>query len=173
MTDKKERILQTALELFANDGYNATSTSKIARLAEVSEGLIFRHFDNKEGLLQAIIQDAEERISRMFAPIIFEDNPKQVIRKVIENPYKISQSEYDFWKLQFKLKWEEKYNNPHKMQPLIDKLTWAFEALGYPHADYEAQLLNQAIESLSIAVLRDGATVDPGFRDFLLAKYGV
>ena len=41
MTDKKEKILNAALELFANDGYNVTSTSKIAKTAGVSEGLIF------------------------------------------------------------------------------------------------------------------------------------
>ncbi|MFT5243346.1 MAG: AcrR family transcriptional regulator, partial [Psychroserpens sp.] len=43
MTDKKEQILKSALELFANEGVNATSTNKIAKYAAVSEGLIFRH----------------------------------------------------------------------------------------------------------------------------------
>ena len=44
---KKEQILNAALELFANDGFTATSTSKVAKRAGVSEGLIFRHFGNK------------------------------------------------------------------------------------------------------------------------------
>ena len=51
MTEKQENILNTALELFAKDGYDATSTSKIAKCAGVSEGLIFRHYGSKDGLL--------------------------------------------------------------------------------------------------------------------------
>jgi AcrR family transcriptional regulator len=51
MTEKKELILQTALRLFSEQGYEATPTNRIAKEAGVSEGLIFRHFENKEGLL--------------------------------------------------------------------------------------------------------------------------
>ena len=48
MTDKQEKILQAALELFAKEGFKGTSTNKIAKKAGVSEGLIFRHFENKD-----------------------------------------------------------------------------------------------------------------------------
>ena len=54
MTNKKEKILLTALELFANEGFKSVTTSKIAKEAGVSEGLIFRHFENKKGLLNAL-----------------------------------------------------------------------------------------------------------------------
>ena len=47
MIDRKEKILQSALELFAKEGFTATSTSKIAKHAGVSEGLIFRHFGSR------------------------------------------------------------------------------------------------------------------------------
>ncbi|MEM6542898.1 MAG: helix-turn-helix domain-containing protein, partial [Bacteroidota bacterium] len=56
MTAKQEKILNAALELFAHEGYNVVSTSKIAQKAGVSEGLIFRHFESKQGLLNAILQ---------------------------------------------------------------------------------------------------------------------
>jgi len=44
MTEKQEKIIKSALELFALEGYAATSTRKAAERAGVSEGLIFRHF---------------------------------------------------------------------------------------------------------------------------------
>ena len=106
------------------------STSKIAKKAGVSEGLIFRHFENKKGLLDAIVADAQRRLNEVFSHILFEDDPKEVIRKTIVLPFemaKIDKVEKDFWKLQFILKWQEEYNNPHKMKPIIDKLIWAFE----------------------------------------------
>ncbi len=61
MTEKQEKILQSALELFAKEGFHATSTNKVAKHAGVSEGLIFRHFGNKEGLLQAILAEGRAR----------------------------------------------------------------------------------------------------------------
>jgi AcrR family transcriptional regulator len=47
---RTDQILQAAGKLFASQGYHATSTREIARLADVSENTLFRHFDNKEEL---------------------------------------------------------------------------------------------------------------------------
>ena len=56
MTEKKQHILESALKLFSKEGYEATSTRSIAQEAGVSEGLIFRHFQNKEGLLKYLLE---------------------------------------------------------------------------------------------------------------------
>jgi AcrR family transcriptional regulator len=47
---RTDKILQAAGVLFARQGYHGTSTREIARLADVSENTLFRHFDNKEEL---------------------------------------------------------------------------------------------------------------------------
>jgi AcrR family transcriptional regulator len=127
MTEKQEQILSAALELFANVGYNATSTNAIAQKAGVSEGLIFRHFKNKQGLLDALVREAEAKIAGLVSHIIEEDDAKAVLRKTIQLPFLVRKNEYDFWRLQFKLKWEKEYDDPKKMKPLTDKLTWAFK----------------------------------------------
>lgn len=171
MTDKKENILSAALELFANEGYNATPTSRIAREAGVSEGLIFRHFGNKAGLLRAIMEDVETRIGQLFAPIIAQTDPKEVIRSIIVLPFEIDESEYDYWKLQFILKWAQEYNHPNKMKPLFDKLTWAFRQLGYGQPEKEAFLLNLIIDAISTGILRDGKHTQEPMQEFLLEKY--
>ena len=173
LTDKKENILSAALELFANEGYNATSTSSIAKKAGVSEGLIFRHFKNKKGLLDALMEDAEARIGKLLAPVIFESDPKKAIRKIILLPFSIDQAEYDFWRLQFILKWQKEYNNPQKMKPLVDKLSWAFSELKYEEPEEEAKLLNMLIDTISSGILRDGLESQLPLKSFLLKKYGV
>ena len=43
MTEKQEKILNSAIQLFAKEGYNAVSTRSIAHKAGFSESLIFRH----------------------------------------------------------------------------------------------------------------------------------
>ena len=47
----KLKISSAACELFCEKGYSATSTSEIAKRAEVSEGTIFRYFATKKDLL--------------------------------------------------------------------------------------------------------------------------
>ena len=174
MTDKQERILDAALELFANEGFASTPTSKIAKKAGVSEGLIFRHYENKQGLLDALIREAEVRLGKIFGPILFESDPKLVIRKTIELPFReLDSREMDFWKLQFILKWQPEYNNPDKMKPLIDKLEAAFKELNYREPANEAALLNHIIESVSTEILKGNMDQSSSFMDFLLRRYEV
>lgn len=50
------RILDAATELFAERGYAASTTREIARCAGVNEVTVFRHFENKVGILKAMGQ---------------------------------------------------------------------------------------------------------------------
>jgi AcrR family transcriptional regulator len=52
-----ERILRVGKSLFANRGYEHTSTSSIARQAGTSESQLMKHFGSKAGLLEAIFID--------------------------------------------------------------------------------------------------------------------
>ncbi|HEX9941559.1 MAG TPA: helix-turn-helix domain-containing protein [Thermoanaerobaculia bacterium] len=60
----RDRILQAGRELFAEDGYENTTTSAIARMAGTSESQLIKHFGSKEGLLEAIFDDAWRRMAQ-------------------------------------------------------------------------------------------------------------
>ena len=49
--DKRERLIRAARELFKTKGFQATTTSEIAELADVAKGTLFFHAKSKEGLL--------------------------------------------------------------------------------------------------------------------------
>lgn len=57
MTSKKEKILQTALELFTEQGFKATTTKEIALKSGVAEGLIFYYFKDKNELLHQLTRE--------------------------------------------------------------------------------------------------------------------
>ncbi len=173
MTEKQEKIVQAALELFAQEGYHATSTSKVARAAGVSEGLIFRHFGNKEGLLAAIIKIGEQRLRDLYADIVLATNPKEVIRKALEMPFLVEESDYEFWNLQFKLKWELPGYDPSKMEPLQVALTNAFRKLDYTFPKLEAEFLIHALDGIGSALLKGGISDKSTLKEFLLDKYQV
>ena len=50
-TETRTRILKSALKLFAQNGYDGTSTRDLAEHAKVAEGTLFRHFANKKAIL--------------------------------------------------------------------------------------------------------------------------
>ena|SRR5436305_7006591 len=58
----RDRILQAGRELFAEDGYEHTTTSAIARRAGTSESQLIKHFSSKEGLLAGIFDQAWQRM---------------------------------------------------------------------------------------------------------------
>lgn len=53
-TPSRERLLFHALNLFAANGYESTSTASISRLAGTSESQLVKHFGGKAGLLEEI-----------------------------------------------------------------------------------------------------------------------
>lgn len=171
MTEKQEKILQAALQLFAKEGYNATSTSKVAKLAGVSEGLIFRHFGNKEGLLQAILEFGADKLKELVVDIVMEPEPTEVIRKAIQIPVNIDNADFDFWKLQFKLKWELEVNSDKKMEPLHMALSNAFRKLNYESPELEASIIILFIDGIGSSILKGSALHVNGLIQLLLKKY--
>ena len=55
---KKKKLIETALRLFAEQGYDGTTTLQISREARVTEPLIYYHFKGKEELFTHILNEA-------------------------------------------------------------------------------------------------------------------
>lgn len=53
--ERREQILQKALDHFSKHGFKGTTTKRIAEAAGVSEAIIFRHFASKDELYWAIL----------------------------------------------------------------------------------------------------------------------
>ena len=56
----KEKILNAALSLFAENGYDGTSVEQIAELVGIKAPSLYKHFKGKEDILNALIDIAEE-----------------------------------------------------------------------------------------------------------------
>ncbi len=66
MPPGKKRALATAIELFASQGFDGTSTLQIAAQAGVSQATIFKYFKTKEDLLLAILEPVIPKIKDEF-----------------------------------------------------------------------------------------------------------
>lgn len=63
---RRAQIVDVALELFAARGYDATSLASVARAVEISQPGLLHHFNGKEALLAAVL---DERDQRAFAAV--------------------------------------------------------------------------------------------------------
>ncbi len=61
----RERILDAAARVMREQGVAHATTKEIARAAGCSEALLYRHFDDKQGLFMAVLQ---ERLPRFDLP---------------------------------------------------------------------------------------------------------
>ena len=61
MGDTKERILLTSLQLFAQRGYAAVSVSDIAGALGITKGALYRHFESKQAIFDAILARMAQR----------------------------------------------------------------------------------------------------------------
>lgn len=77
VTDKREAILAAALELFVERGFFGTAVPEIAEKAGVGAGTIYRYFDNKEALVNALFRQQKQE----FAQRVLADFPKTPIAR--------------------------------------------------------------------------------------------
>ncbi|UUZ81816.1 TetR family transcriptional regulator [Paenibacillus sp. P26] len=61
--NKRTDILEAALSLFAERGYDGTTVPAIAEQAKVGAGTIYRYFENKEVLVNSLFQECVEQLA--------------------------------------------------------------------------------------------------------------
>jgi AcrR family transcriptional regulator len=55
---RRAQILDAARKLFADNGFHATTTREIAAAADLNDGLLYRHFQDKQAILDALVTEA-------------------------------------------------------------------------------------------------------------------
>jgi TetR/AcrR family transcriptional regulator, fatty acid metabolism regulator protein len=71
--EKRQRILDAAVVVFARTGYHTSRVGDIAEEAGVAHGLLYHYFPSKEAVLQAIFQDNWAQLVGRFRAIAASD----------------------------------------------------------------------------------------------------
>ena len=61
-SDRRQQLLEIALDFFSRKGFEGTTTKQIAAAAGVTEAIIFRHFPNKQALYTAVLDYKHESV---------------------------------------------------------------------------------------------------------------
>jgi AcrR family transcriptional regulator len=93
-------LLEAAVQVFSERGYDAATTREVAKRAGVSEGLIQRYFDGKAGLLVAILQSfAAEEAEMGLAQLPYRDSLEEEILQILTSTCKGHQEHNSFIKV--------------------------------------------------------------------------
>jgi AcrR family transcriptional regulator len=156
--ENKEKILFTAMQLFARNGFHKTSAALIAREAGISHGLMFYHFGSKEGLLKEIIAYCVLKIGGIIS--LNEKEPP--LRQLEAMSYRFRDSlenETHFWELYHSLAFQPDMKDGLAREliaafdPYREQLIRIFEQLGYINARDTMQQFEAMRQGITVSFL--------------------
>ena len=175
----KAKIIETALTLFAEQGYHGTSISLIAKKAEVSKGLMYNYFHSKEDLLNAILEDAYRHGDEITQLMVQAKTPQDQIQVVIEQSFKWAVEEHaEYSKMMMSLSLQ--VGKFPKVQQMVDAkiegmrgfYVHLFEGLGFENPEMEAYAFGATMDGIGLQMASVGDKIGMDrMKQFLIEKY--
>ena len=92
--DRRDQIIDAAMQVFAQKGFTRATNKDIAREAGITPGLIYYYFESKEDLLKSIIETrSPAQLMTTLPPQVFELPPEVFLRMLILRALSIIESE--------------------------------------------------------------------------------
>lgn len=156
---KKELIMETALELFAANGFHATSMSQIAKKAGISKGLAYNYFESKFEILEEILETCSAKIYENLDinhdGVLTEDEFFYFIKKT----FQLINSNKRFWKLytsvvmQTNLLEEKNRNMADKLTPVLNLFRNFLISKGSQDPDGDIIVIGTLIKGASMIMI--------------------
>ena len=155
--EKRQLIMNTALELFANNGYENTSVGDIAKAAGISKGLLYNYFRSKEELLETILNQGIDDLMNNFdlnKDGILECYELEIF---IEKSFKMLDENRTFWKLFYSVSLQSSVFRliekriDEIYEPIMKIMVNYFSSAGYENPYMETVFFQSLLDGISFA----------------------
>ncbi|MDZ7744055.1 MAG: TetR/AcrR family transcriptional regulator [Bacteroidota bacterium] len=175
---KKKLILDSALDLFANQGFHATSISSIAKKAKISKGLLYNYFESKEKLLMEIMNSGIQEFIDYF-----DTNEDGILsdsefKYFIEMSLLTLKSRTNYWKLYFALALQPTVFSilKKKYRKLIEStlaiMEEYFKNKGYKNPKMQALMFGAFMDGISLNYVMDPENFQlEEIKDYVIKSY--
>ena len=156
---RRTEIMDAAMILFMEKGYTNTTTQDIVDKVNISRGLLYYHFKNKEDILYCLVERYSDRLLKDIYSIVYDEDKSAIekIRSFIDITIISSQNitvEDTVLQKTVELK-ENQYMIDKLSHKLVEKLTVYFE-----------KIINQGIDEKNFSVKYPAETAE-----FLMTAY--
>ena len=81
---RREQLIGVAREIFAENGYEATSMEEISERARVSKPIVYEHFGSKEGIYAVIIDREVRALVDRIKSALSPGHPRRTIVRAVD-----------------------------------------------------------------------------------------
>ncbi len=122
--EQRARILEGARKVFAQKGMAATM-AEVAAAAEVSQGLAYRYFANKEAIFKELLEQAVQAGLAATSRILeMPGTPGERLAFVIERTWNGRRERPELYELMYQMLYDE--STPDSLRKLVEKQGLAF-----------------------------------------------
>lgn len=147
--DKKQAALEATLELIAENGFHGTPMSQIAKKANISVGVIYHYFTNKNDLINELYLDIQTRLSKETIRDFPDTNTSEAMK---EHFTKIAKTVFDYFvKNPKELLFMEQYKNSPLITPENRKHT--LKLFETPQSFMKKSIDNNIIKDLPLEMI--------------------
>jgi AcrR family transcriptional regulator len=165
---RKKEIMNTALELFAMEGFDKTSISSIAAKAGISKGLLYNYFSSKEELIKTIIFNGLDSLTGFIDPNHDGVLSSDELQYFIEEFFNAVERNQHYWRLYFTL-----FFQPHVLKLVENRLivmihTYMkmlvdyFRSKGSDDPETDAVMLGAVLDGIGFHFMANTATFPMG-----------
>ncbi|MFZ3556839.1 TetR/AcrR family transcriptional regulator [Streptomyces sp. BH055] len=87
--ERRGELLRTAAEVFAEQGYNATTVRKIADHAGMLAGSLYYHFDSKESMLEEILRTFLDELWSGYDTVLDDElGPRETLEALVTESFR-------------------------------------------------------------------------------------
>lgn len=163
-SDRKATIQAAARRLFAGHGYEATSMRAIAEAADVSVGLAYNYFENKEDLLRSIVQTGIGQIQSSFDALDGPAPPADRLARFVHASLDTVRTHRELWQVLYQLRQQPAAQATVQQQinavteAIFVRLTALMRDLESSFPEADARLLFASIDGAAQHYVRDPGT---------------
>lgn len=156
--ERKQQILDAALNIFAKNGYYKASISQIAKEASISKGLLYNYFQNKEELLIEVMSNGIKYLLRGYGQKS-DKSAKEQLQKMIEQSFDMMDEDQKHWQLYFSTMMQTEVQAlvmeemMVTLMPVFENLAAIFGELGFGTPLQEAQLFGAMLDGFGMNYL--------------------
>lgn len=159
--EKENLIMEVALKLFAENGFESTSVSSIAKEAGISKGLMYNYFESKEDLLHRIVIGSIYNYLKVLQVEDANHIKKEEVIVFINQNLDSVKNETVFFKLYFSLSFQPQVFSLLEKEimevfnPIIETFVNYYTQQGYANPMAKARFLFATLDGVGIHYIID------------------